>query len=1029
MKRFAIFVAVLAFLCTSFLQAQTQQITGRVTSSEDGLGVPGASIVVKGTTFGTITDFDGNYTLNAPEDAVALIFSFVGMKTQDISIDGRSTIDVVLTSDVFGLDEVIVSGMASGTPQKKLSVTVGKVSEKELKEVPATSPGAALQGKLAGVTVVSAYGSPGSAPSIRLRGSTSLLGSQSPLIILDGVMIEGTLADINIDDIESMEVVKGAAASALYGSRAGSGVVVITSKRGKGLARGQTLVTVRNEYGQQSLAKKVDYAKHHPYKLQEGTTEDRFTEYAGVTYYSGTNPDSIGIPMSGNRIIEDDHYADNPFGILYDNQDIFFHTGAFYTNYVSVQHNQEHTNFMASFENSHQEGIVFSTKGYERQNFRLNIDHWFTEKFGLSASNLITKSFTDNPQVGWMDIQLLPPDANLKALNPDGTPYRLIASEWSSDNDNPLYSAANAVSETGRNRVLGSYEVKYNPTDWLRFNANYAFERQDNRYSYYERKGYLSRPTINSGGTDGYLRKDYDHRLTYTVQFTANFSKMFGDFTTKAKISYLYENDHWEGFTSRGYDFAVGGVPDLNVTDGSQSVIGSNTGDIRAENIFGIVDVDYKEKYIFSGLYRYDGASQFGANERWNPYFRISAAYRLTEDVTIPGIQELKIRAAYGTSGERPPWDARYETYSVSAGSVYKNQLGNENLKPSTIKELELALNVEFLNRFEFEFAYSHTDATDVFARAPFPASAGWVNQWRNIGTLTSTVFESSLNARVFEGDNFTWNSMLLFDRIRQKVTKLDIPAFTTGPGPNGIPSYRIEEGYEYGINFGDKFLRSLDELAQQLGTEESVDDYCLNSDGYVILKGTEGTIYEAPVKKQDSEYGLVEKVPIGDANPDFNLRWSNTITFKGFSLYALIDWKQGGDVYNMTRHWSYRDNRGAEMDQYGKPEYKKKTIDYYQTLYNVASVNSHFVEDGTYVKIREVALYYTLGRSNLSGFLNGFFKSIRLGVTGRNLFTFTNYSGYDPEVSHGGEATNQFYDSYNYPNFRTYTGSLEFTF
>jgi hypothetical protein len=365
----------------------------------------------------------------------------------------------------------------------------------------------------------------------------------------------------------------------------------------------------------------------------------------------------------------------------------------------------------------------------------------------------------------------------------------------------------------------------------------------------------------------------------------------------------------------------------------------------------------------------------------------------------------------------------------VSAGSVFKSQLGNENLKPSTIKELELALNLEFLNRFEFEFAYSHTDATDVFARAPFPASAGWVNQWRNIGTLTSTCFESSLNARIFEGDNFTWSSMLLFDRIRQKVTELNIPAFTTGPGPNSIPSYRIEEGYEYGINFGDKFLRSLDELAQQLGPEESVDDYCINSDGYVILKGTEGTIYEAPVKKQDSQYGLVQKVPIGDANPDFNLRWTNTITFKGFSLYALVDWKQGGDVYNMTRHWSYRDNRGAEMDQYGKPENEKKTIDYYQTLYNVAAVNSHFVEDGTYVKIREVALYYTLGRNNLSGFLNGFFKSIRLGVTGRNLFTFTNYSGYDPEVSHGGEATNQFYDSYNYPNFRTYTGSLEFTF
>jgi len=1027
MKRFTVFFAFLVFLAFQ-LQAQVQQITGTITSSEDGLGVPGVSIVVKGTTYGTITDLDGNYTLAAPEDAVALLFSFVGMKTQDINIDGREVIDIVLEPDVFGLDEVIVSGMASGTPKKKMSITVGKIGEKALKEVPATSPGAALQGKLAGVTVVSATGNPGSSPAIRLRGSTSLLGSQAPLIILDGVMIEGTLADINIDDVESIEVVKGAAASALYGSRAGSGVIVISSKRGKGLARGQTLVTFRNEYGRSELAKKVDYAKHHPYKLKAGTTENRWTDYEGVTYYSGSNTDSIGIAMSGNRIIEEDHYADNPFGVYYDNQDLFYQPGTFYTNYISVQNNSEKTNFMASFENSKQEGIIFSTNGYERKNFRLNVDHWFTDKFGISASNLIATSFTDNPQVSFMSLQLLPPDCDLLAKNPDGSPYRLIASVWSSDDTNPLYQASNQVNESSRNRVLGSYEVKYNPTDWLRFNANYAFERQDNRGSNLQPKGFLTRPTVDSGGSGGYLSKSYSHELAYTVQFTANFNKMFGDFTTKGKLSYLYENDHWEGFSANGRDFAVGGVPDLSVIDGGQDNIASNTGDILAENIFGILDIDYKEKYIGSLLYRYDGASQFGENERWNPYFRVSGAYRISEDVTIPGIQELKVRAAYGTSGERPPWDAQYETYSVVAGSVSKVRLGNKNLKPSTIKELELGLNVEFLKRFEFEFTYSHTDATDVFAPAPFPASAGWTEQWRNIGTLTSTVFEAALTGKLIHGDNLNWTSMLLFDRIRQEVTKLDIPAFTTGPGPNDIPSYRIEEGYEYGINFGDEFLRSLDDLSIQLGTEDDINDYTINSDGYVILKGTEGTIYEAPVKKQDSEYGLVQKVPIGDANPDFNLRWSNTLTFKGFSLYALVDWKQGGDVYNMTRQWAYRDNRGAEMDQYGKPENEKKTIDYYQILYNTASVNTHFVEDATYVKIREIALYYSLGRSNLSGFLNGFFKSIRIGATGRNLWTFTKYSGYDPEVA-SGEATNQFYDSYSYPNFRTITGSLQFTF
>ena len=207
-----------------------------------------------------------------------------------------------------------------------------------------------------------------------------------------------------------------------------------------------------------------------------------------------------------------------------------------------------------------------------------------------------------------------------------------------------------------------------------------------------------------------------------------------------------------------------------------------------------------------------------------------------------------------------------------------------------------------FLNHFEFEFIYSHTDAENIFAPAPFPASAGWTEQWRNIGTLSSTSFEASLTGRIVKGDKFNWTSMLLFDRIRQKITKLDIPPFTTGPGPNGVPSFYLEEGAVYGVNYGDYFLRSLDELAAQLGPEESINNYVMNSDGYVIQKGTEGTIYEAPVKLKDSDYGLVRKVPIGDANPDFNLRWSNTISYKGFSFYALVDWKQGGDIYNMTQ-------------------------------------------------------------------------------------------------------------------------------
>ena len=248
MKKIMLLIAVVLFIGGQLLYAQTKNLTGVVTSSDDGSTVPGASIMVKGTTLGTITDIDGNFSLKVPDDAQTLVVSFVGMKTIEVPIGNQTNFNITLGADVFGLDEVVVAGVASGTPRKKLSISVGKVGEDELKEVPATSAASALQGKVSGVTIVKANGNPGSAASIRLRGATTIYGSQSPLIIVDGVMLEGTLQDINVDDIANIEVVKGAAASALYGSRAGNGVIVVTTKRGTGLASGETVVTVRNEF-------------------------------------------------------------------------------------------------------------------------------------------------------------------------------------------------------------------------------------------------------------------------------------------------------------------------------------------------------------------------------------------------------------------------------------------------------------------------------------------------------------------------------------------------------------------------------------------------------------------------------------------------------------------------------------------------------------------------------------------------------------------------------------------------------------
>ena len=415
MKKLTAFFVFLVFLGLQLAQAQTQTISGTVTSSEDGSALPGVTVVVKGNTqYGTVTDFNGKYTLTAPADAKVLEFSFVGMKTQEVSIDGRSRIDVQMAPDVFGLDEVVVSGVASGTPKKKLSVSVATVSGKELKEVPAVDAATALQGKVAGVTVVQATGSPGSAASIRLRGATNLRGSSAPLIIVDGVQLSGTLADINVDDIAIMEVVKGAAASALYGSRAGNGVIVITTKRGKGLAKNQTVVTYKGTYGKSNLGHKMAVATHHFYQLKpDWNTEHRYTKYANTVMYgdnpaTDTNPDSIGILLSGSLLIDPNHYMDNPYGVVYDHIGEFYTGGDYYTNYISVQSNLEKTNFMIAYENAHQNGIIFDVSGYSRQNFRINLDHRFSDKFTFNTSNLIISTDKDNGSMDFFSLMQFP---------------------------------------------------------------------------------------------------------------------------------------------------------------------------------------------------------------------------------------------------------------------------------------------------------------------------------------------------------------------------------------------------------------------------------------------------------------------------------------------------------------------------------------------------------------------------------------------------------------------------------------------
>ncbi|MCK5906735.1 MAG: TonB-dependent receptor plug domain-containing protein, partial [Flavobacteriales bacterium] len=402
-------------------QQEEKTVTG-VVKDERGDTLPGASVVVKGSTTGTSTDFDGNFSIDVTEGQT-LVFSFMGYTDAEIVIGASNTYNVNMQPSSNVLDEIIVSGVASGTSKKKMSVSVTKVKADAINQVPQSSVSSSLQGKVAGVTVTSSNGSPGSGSGIQLRGATSLSGGSNPMILLDGVIMQGSLADINVDDVETMEVVKGAAASALYGSRAANGVVVITTRRGSSLKEGQTTVTFRNEVGVQQVAKYLDLAKSHVYDLDPTWLDvDTYTKFKYVNYpadyVGGWEP-----AITGSRRKKEDGYMDMPYRVNNDLQSSMFTNGLSYTNYIGVGHRVNHTNLFISFENNADQGVVVETGGYKRQSFRVNIDHAISENVKISASNNYIITSNDKIPGGtsaFFNVLMMEPDVDLFAKNENG---------------------------------------------------------------------------------------------------------------------------------------------------------------------------------------------------------------------------------------------------------------------------------------------------------------------------------------------------------------------------------------------------------------------------------------------------------------------------------------------------------------------------------------------------------------------------------------------------------------------------------
>lgn len=1108
---------LIPFLVAGLLAQEGATITGTVTSAETGEPLIGTNVYIGALNLGDASGGDGTYRITVPARLVQgqeadLTVNFIGYRSTIATITlspGVTTQDFSLERDVLGLEEIVVIGMVGETAAAKMPFAVGRIRAEDL-QVPAISAEGALRGKIAGVRVVKGSGQPGSSASVQLRGATSINASgrsQEPLYIVDGVILSdgASMADIDAQDIESIEVVKGAAGASLYGSRAAHGVVQITTSRGKNLALGRTRIAFRSETGYNQLPKKIPYVSNHTFKLAESSyTDDNGHAVASGDFINddGNWIDPRSADQAGTRAIDwfgdaanGIRFQDNPYKWVatgvpdsllmytsgadsgkhywgpghrrtaispplalpeggFDQQDRFFDPGQFQITSVSLSQNSPSTNFYASFTNTQEPGVLYNLRGNERNSLRVNLDHNIMETLELSVSTYYAQSTMDEAaermlaNSPFFDITFMPPDVDL--LMVDKTDYEREALEglWAPDTEsvfiwadptnteeaNPIYQLLNRKRERTRNRFLTNVRLNYRPFTWFGLEGNVSLDRTEHARSYFYPKGYKS---LSGGGRLGSLDKLNSSNEALNADLTASFLQSLGALTLRSKLRYLYEQDRYEETEAYGSNFAVGKVPSLDVA--ANTSVGSEKREVLAEGFYFIGGVDYGGKYILDAMLRRDGSSLFGADERWHNYYRFSGAYRISEEpfwAPLKGLfNEFKLRISQGTAGSRPRFTAQYETFSVEGGFVSKENLGNTVLKPEFATETEMGIDFALRDRISVQLTTAKSVIEDQVLLVPMAGYFGYEAQWQNAGTLEAKTLEASVQAVLLQSKDLSWTANLVFDKTTQVITDFNLPAYTwEAPRSQDFFVFYNREGEVLGDMYGVRWLTSMDDLP----TGASSDEFDINDDGYVVWVGT-GKKYTQGISdslwgtsSSDGDYGwgmpIAEEdtagstfLKMGSVVPDFSYGFSTHLRLGPLSFYALFEGQTGGYIYNMTSQWGMRDNKVAEVDQFGKDDVDKKPTLYYQKLYNVREANSHFIEDGTYFKLQELSLRYNL---NLMG------TRLTVGVVGRNLLTWTDYSGYDPEVGvgggEGGSAVMTRFDGYGYPNFRSYSFVFE---
>jgi TonB-linked SusC/RagA family outer membrane protein len=1020
LKRLIGLAAGLGLACLPIVNAWSQDavVTGVVRARNDR-PLPGATVSVRGR-FAVTAGTTGTYTLTIPAPlpsgrADTITVRMVGHRpvTRVIQLlPGSQKQDFTLEPDPFHLEDLVVTGVSGETSTKKLPFSVAVIESAELQQVPGVTALAALQGRVAGIDMLQSSGEPGAAPAIQIRGFSSIYPTlQPPLLIIDGAITRMTLSDISGEDIERLEVLKGAAATSYYGSDAANGVIQVFTRRGSRLADGQMVTTARFEGGSSYLTARPQFSMHHYFKLD--------------------NAGQFVRALDGSRIADDDMIMDNPYPVYHDPYGQISRHSRFYTASLSMSQRKGKSSFAASLQQTADNGPIVLQDGFVRQNYRINLDHAVTPKVDVSLNMFYGRSRRDggaNADALW-DLMMLEPHMDITEPNADGTPYNNRIPDLSSlGGFNPLYDLNQSWYTDNRQRFTGGGRLRWHPAGWLTLEGQYNYDSENSQYSTGWKFGYL----LPKGGTwSGNLSRSTASGRNYNTGATATGVWSYGKMTNTTRLAFVYEDQQrtQQGTDARG--MLVGGVNSFAGADPAQMSSTSTDYAIKAQDLFAVTTFDIRDRYILDALVRRDGSSLFGEKSRYSTYFRLSGAWRVTEDLRIPGVDELRLRASYGTAGIRPGFDYQYELLVANGGAFKKQSLGNALLKPAHSGELEIGANLAFGgNRYSLEYNFSRKVTRDQMVQQNLPAVSGFTTQWVNAGTLLTRTHELTLGLQPIQHRDLSLTINLTADRTRSVITDWPLPDQRTWFG-----WYRT--GQDLGLMEGLRFVRSIEELYDDPAKQDqsgpgqvwSRDSVLVNELGDVVRRSTWRTPGEKPITYiQCTDPPACTRttsiVTLGHMDPDFTLSAASTVTWRRLALTGVLYWRQGGVIGNSYREAAFRGSRDVAEDMSGRPLAERKPVSYFADFQR-----TELEEPGSFLKIRELALNYTFVRRELRVIGLGLLNELRVGLAGRNLFTFTKFSGGDPEVAGFNNPFRARLLYLQYPNPRTVTATVEIAF